>query len=407
VHALKNYSPYQFSFFRIILGAYLAIHFAMLQRYAAEIWSNVGLIPDAALNLTHGYFPNILSLIDSPLFVQLFVCALFICSLLFMLGIQRQITSLLLWYGWVCLFDRNNLISNPGLPFVGWILLCCAAVPKGEPLSLFTQKNEDWQFPKILFIGAWVIMSVSYSISGFDKFNSPSWRDGNAIIHLLNNPLARDWSLRTFFLSFPDWLLHIMTWSILFIEIAFLPLAIWNKTRKWIWLLMILMHIGILFIVDFADLTLGMLMIHWFTFDADWLKPARSKEQKNFVFFDGVCGLCNAFIDFLLKEDKQNVLLYAPLQGKTAGSHVKGLNASNLKTVIFLSDNKVFTRSDAVIEIFRSMGGIWRLAVVFTIIPRPIRDYFYNIVSVNRIKWFGQKETCRMPTEKERGKLYK
>jgi hypothetical protein len=242
----------------------------MLLPYAPEVWSNEGLLANAQLNLTHGYFPNILNSIDTPLFIYTFVSILLICSFLLLVGIQRPLISIMLWYGWVCLFDRNNLISNPGIPFIGWILLCFAVIPKGEPLCLFTNKKSDWEFPKLLFIGAWAIMAIGYTISGFDKFNSPSWRDGTAIIHLLNNPLARDWGLRTFLLSFHETILHIMTWGILFIEITFLPFAIWSKTRKWIWLLMILMHIGILLIVDFADLTIGMLMIHWLTYDRSW-----------------------------------------------------------------------------------------------------------------------------------------
>jgi len=256
------------------------IHFSTLIPYGTEVWSNVGLLSDASLNLTHGYFPNILNHYDSPGAVRLFLGFLLFASVLFLFGVQRQFASLFLWYGWVCLFDRNNLISNPGIPFIGWILLCCAVIPNGEPWSLFPKKKDGWNFPQLLFVGAWIIMSVGYTISGFDKFTSPSWRDGTAIIHLLSNPLARDWGLRTFFLSLPETILHCMTWAILLIEMAFLPLAIWKKTRKWIWLTMIVMHMGILLIVDFADLTLGMLMIHWFTFDNSWLKSRLEKDVK-------------------------------------------------------------------------------------------------------------------------------
>lgn len=405
LQSMKNYSPYQFAFFRIVLGCYLIVHFAALLPYAAEIWSNEGVMPRTDLNLTYGYFPNLLNLFDSLFFVQLFLFFLTLLSGMFLLGIRRQVVSLLLWYGWVCLFDRNNLIGNPGLPFVGWILLSCTVIPGGEPLSLWAKAKSDWEFPKLLFIGAWALMSAGYSISGFDKLNAPSWSDGSAILHLLNNPLARDWALRTFFLSFPETVLQCMTWGILLIELLFLPLAIWNKTRVWIWLLAIAMHIGILLLVDFADMTLGMLMIHWFTFDGAWLKPVKSPESKNIVFFDGICGLCNVFVDFLLREDRSEALLYAPLQGETAKKYLPTSEVNDLKTVIFYRNGKLLTRSDAVIEIFRSMGGIWGFAVILKIIPRQVRDYFYRVVAANRIKWFGQKEICRMPTEKERGRL--
>lgn len=272
---MNNYSPYMFSFFRIILGTYLCIHFVQLYSYAPEIWSNEGLIPEAGLNLTHGIFPNILSYYDSPGFIQAFIVVLGTLSLFFTLGILRPYVSFLLWYGWVALFDRNNLISNPGIPFIGWLLLCCAAIPKGEPLSLFSKVNTDWELPTIIWYGAWIIMALGYTLSGIDKFSSPSWRDGSAMVHLLNNPLARDWGLREFLLSCPNWLLHLFTWGILLLEILFLPLVAIKYTRKWTWLMMIAMHLGILLVVDFADLTCGMLMIHWFTFDPEWFGWSR------------------------------------------------------------------------------------------------------------------------------------
>ena len=262
-----------FSVFRILFGIYLCIHLAMLIPYASEIWSNNGILPEASSNLTNGIFPNILNYLDAPFQVTLIVSLLTLCAVFITIGYKRTLFSFILWYGWVCLFDRNNLISNPGIPFIGWLLLCCAIIPSGEALSVSKAKKE-WKLPRILFIGAWAIMAISYTLSGIDKFNSPSWFNGSAILHLLNNPLARDWFLRDFLLSLPKVLIYLMTWSILTLEILFLPLSIWSKTRKYAWLLMVLMHFGILLIVDFADLTFGMLMIHGFTFDKNWIKKS-------------------------------------------------------------------------------------------------------------------------------------
>lgn len=400
---MKSYSPYQFTFFRIILGTYLCFHFVDLIAYAPEIWSNVGLLPNPELNLTHGIFPNLLNYFDGPIQAQLFVGFLGILALLFLVGFQRPLISLLLWYGWVCLFDRNNLIGNPGIPYIGWILLCCAAVPKGEPLSFSKSKNGVWKFPFILFFAAWALMAVGYTISGVDKFQSPSWYDGSAIFHLLENPLARDWWLREFLLSLPQEVLKINTWAVLGLEMIFLPLAIIKYTRKWVWLAMIFMHLGILMIVDFADLTLGMLMIHWFTFDSRWLKP--KAKQSGIVFFDGVCSVCNAFIDFLISNDTGESLRYAPLQGETATQQLPLIEVEGVKTVIFKQDGKIYKESDAALRTIASMGGIWRLALVLMVVPRFIRNAVYRYVAKNRYKWFGQRETCRMPTPEERDKI--
>lgn len=372
--------------------------------YADEIWSSNGLLPDPSLNLTYGVFPNILYILSGPFAVTFFVGILFILAVLFLIGFQRPIISILLWYGWVCLFDRNNLISNPGIPYIGWILLCCAAVPKGEPLSLSkTKEGIKWQFPIILFIGAWTLMACGYTISGIDKFFSPSWRDGSAILHLVENPLARDWWPREVVMAFPDSLIKFNSWAVLSLEILFLPLVLINFTRKWVWLAMISMHLGILMIVDFADLTIGMLMIHWFTFDARWLKA--KPKQTGIIFFDGVCGICNGFVDFMMSEDKNNTLVYAPLQGITAKEKLNKKYLIDINTIAYQEGDQTYTQSDAVLKSLASIGGIWKLFLVFKVVPKFIHNSIYNFVSTNRFSWFGKRETCRLPTPEEKNKI--
>lgn len=276
-------SSKHFALFRIILGVYLIQHFAFLIPYAQEIWSDSGVFPSPSLNFTYGVFPNILNYCDQTGFVIGFLIALLLFSVLFTLGIYRRLTAFLIWYGWVCLFDRNNLISNPGIPFVGWLLLCCSMIPGGEYYSLKPKAKTEWQFPRVLWIGAWIIMSLSYTISGIDKLQSPSWLNGSAIAHLVNNPLARDWWLREVVAEFPLWTIKIMTYSILIIEVLFAPLALIRFTRKWIWLAAVVMHVGILFLVDFADLTAGMLMIHVITFDMKWFPRLYQFIQDRFL----------------------------------------------------------------------------------------------------------------------------
>lgn len=403
---MNSFSPYHFAFFRIVLGVYLFIHFVMLIPYAAEVWGSHGIMPDPSLNFTYGVFPSILNVFDSSLFVLCFTVILALLSVMLVLGIYRPLVAILLWYGWVCLFDRNNLISNPGIPFVGWLLLVVSVVPLGEPLSITGNRKEtEWKMSSVLFIGAWVIMALSYSISGIDKLMSPSWANGTAIIHLLENPLARNWWLREYLLGMPESFLHLMTWTILALEILFLPLAIFNRTRSLAWLSIIIMHSGILMIVDFADLTVGMLMIHVFTFDSKWLKPVQKDQKKRIVFFDGICGLCNSFIDLLMREDKQNVLSYAPLQGQTAKELIPESNLIDLDTIMYYDNGKLFQKSDAVLRILGDIGGIWKLALVFKVVPLFVRNKVYDFVAGNRYKWFGKKEACRMPTKEEREKI--
>jgi len=247
-------------------------------------------------------------------------------------------------------------------------------------------------------------MAVGYSISGFDKWMAPSWRDGSAIVHLLENPLARDTWLRGWMLSWPEALHRVMTWSILAMEALFLPLALFPRTRLAAWLGMVFMHLGILCIVDFADLTIGMLMIHLFTLEERWLRPAKTKS--GVLFFDGVCGLCNTFVDMLLTGDRHGVLLVAPLQGPTAEERLPTeLRGDDLTTVVYQRNGTTFTRSTAALRALHDIGGIWKPAAVLLIIPAPIRNLFYDFVARNRYRWFGRKAGCRLPSPEERARF--
>jgi predicted DCC family thiol-disulfide oxidoreductase YuxK len=404
-HALsvtKRISPYQFAAFRMVLGLYLAVHFACLIPYASELFGPKSVVGDGTLNLTYGVFPNVLYLLSTAQ-IQGLLVILSLLSLALACGLARPLISLVLWYGWVCLFDHNTLMLNPGLTYVGWILLILAAVPRGEPLSLFKSTKEGWQFPPLLYWGAWALMLAGYSVSGVDKFMAPSWRNGEAIIILLDNPLARDWFVRDLFHMLPEFFLKLMTWSVLAIEIISLPMLFHRTTRKIIWFLLLTMHLGILLIVDFADLTLGMLMIHFLTFDASWLKPRKAETQ--ILFFDGVCGLCNSTVDLLMSEDHAATIKYAALQGSTAQEKLDPSFIADLDSMVYLRDGKTWTKSSGVLRALRDVGGFWRVFYILIIIPAPLRDGLYSIVAKYRYRWFGKSETCRMPTPDERARL--
>lgn len=106
---MKAYSKYQYVLFRIVFGIYLIVHFVQLLPWAAARWSNPGILADARLNSTFGAFPNILWLLDDSLFVYGFVASLLVASVSFTLGYYRRSAALFLWFGWACLFHRNNL----------------------------------------------------------------------------------------------------------------------------------------------------------------------------------------------------------------------------------------------------------------------------------------------------------
>jgi hypothetical protein len=248
--------------FRTLLGIYLMVHFIDLIPWAFEMYGHGQLLSSAKLNLSYGAFPNIMLLFNSSsLLIQIYIGSLAFSSLLLIFNIYAVFNCVYLWYGWSCLFNSNNLTLNPTLQYIGWLLLA---------LAIISSKPEKIRHE--LFFGAWLLLALGYFISGIAKAQSPSWQDGSAIYHVITNPLARDYIFRDFLLQIPKDFLMALTYLILSLELLFLPLSFFPRTRFLVWLLMVLSHLGILLVINFTDLTLGMLLVHVFTFDPRWLK---------------------------------------------------------------------------------------------------------------------------------------
>ena len=121
------------------------------------------------------------------------------------------------------------------------------------------------------------------------------------------------------------------------------------------------------------------------------------------VFFDGVCGLCNHTINFLMARDKKCRLRFAPLQGQTAEQLVPKDVRSRLNTFVFSENGRLFYRSTALVRILMQIRGIWRImGALLWLVPWPLRDIGYRIVAGLRYRLFGKHETCRLPTPAER-----
>jgi len=268
-----------YSVYRISVGVYLTIHFGSLIPWGTEVYSAAGMLPDAGLSPLASAFPSIFTIADSPLAVRLILSSLVGASLLITVGWWDRPAALWVWYGLACLFVRNPLTANPSLPVVGWLLIAHTVVPAGPRWSVtaFLKPGlaETWSMPRYVPLAAWVIMAVSYSYSGWTKLISPSWVDGSALAEVLANPLARPSALREMLLTAPPVLLRMATWSAVGLELLFAPLALSRSLRPIIWAAMLGMHVGLLVLVDFADLTVGMMLIHFITVDPKWLSPRK------------------------------------------------------------------------------------------------------------------------------------
>jgi predicted DCC family thiol-disulfide oxidoreductase YuxK len=123
-------------------------------------------------------------------------------------------------------------------------------------------------------------------------------------------------------------------------------------------------------------------------------------ENKPILLFDGVCNLCNWFVQFIIKRDKKKQFHFAPLQGKTGQKLLQQFNlpANNFNSFVLVCNEKAFTRSSASLRVLKMLGRGWQLFYVFIIVPRLIRDSVYNLLAKSRYKWYGKKESCMVPT---------
>ncbi len=117
------------------------------------------------------------------------------------------------------------------------------------------------------------------------------------------------------------------------------------------------------------------------------------------LLFDGVCNLCNASVQWVLKHDRKGVFRFAALQSDAGEALLRrfGMPSTDFDTVVMVAGDRVFTRSDAALEIVRRIGGAWSLLTVFKIVPRPLRNAVYDWVARHRYRWFGRTESCMIP----------
>lgn len=122
--------------------------------------------------------------------------------------------------------------------------------------------------------------------------------------------------------------------------------------------------------------------------------------MENVVLFDGVCNLCNQYVQKLIRWDKKESLKFASLQSKFGQRLLSDLklDQQNFTSILYLRGNQVFTRSTAVILILSDLGGGWNAMRIFYVIPKSWRDKIYDWIANNRYRWFGKKNQCMMPT---------
>lgn len=125
-----------------------------------------------------------------------------------------------------------------------------------------------------------------------------------------------------------------------------------------------------------------------------------SVEGKSLVLFDGVCNLCQASVQFIIRHDHKERFLFASLQSETGRARLAHfqLPADHLDTFVLIENGKCHTRSTAALRVLLGLGGWFRPAYVLIVLPRPLRDGVYRFVAANRYRWFGKQDHCMVAT---------
>lgn len=132
----------------------------------------------------------------------------------------------------------------------------------------------------------------------------------------------------------------------------------------------------------------------------------RGVAEHPIVFFDGVCGLCNRAVEFIIRHDAAGVFRFAPLQGQTACGALPPEWTRSLGTLVLWDGRGRHRRSAAVVRILWRLPGAWRwLGTLLWLVPLPVRNLGYRLIAATRYRWFGKKESCRLPSPDERGRF--
>lgn len=122
-------------------------------------------------------------------------------------------------------------------------------------------------------------------------------------------------------------------------------------------------------------------------------------EEGPVLLFDGVCNLCSASVQFVLKRNSKENVHFASLQSEFAAKALKDskLPTDYLNSLVLLENGRTYVKSDAALKLAKHLDGAWKLGGVFSIVPKFIRDAVYDWVAKNRYKWYGKKDVCWIP----------
>ncbi len=185
-------------------------------------------------------------------------------------GKWTKTTAVSAWVCWMAVLNLHPLIILPSDGYAGWLLLALLFVPKPD---------ENWQMPEDVWTAGWLVTGGSYFASGWSKLMTDEWITGAALEIILQGVAAREHFINTLLVSLPSVFLQLATWGSVFIELAALPLCLFAKGRRVLWLGLLIFHVAIFMTIDITSITCIFFVWQLFLLRTSWL-PAKLRIWK-------------------------------------------------------------------------------------------------------------------------------
>ncbi len=129
---------------------------------------------------------------------------------------------------------------------------------------------------------------------------------------------------------------------------------------------------------------------------------------KKLILFDGVCNLCNNFVQFVIKKDAEDIFRFASLQSETGKRLIaeRGIDTNTIDSVVLIEPGVAYyIKSDAALQVGKHLKGYRTISKVLNLIPNGLRNIVYDFVAKNRYRWYGKKDQCMIPTPELKSKF--
>jgi predicted DCC family thiol-disulfide oxidoreductase YuxK len=387
-------SPLPLAALRIGLALTLLVQAWLLRSTVLDIFAGDGLIQgDLARALSTDGAPRISSLL--PLLSHWHItetaaihgfCAAYVIALgLLALGLFTRGSSIAAWLLHWVLMNTGETTSYGVDLYAHVFLFYLMFMPAGAVLSLDAFRRPAAVSSSGARLALRVLqlhLCISYLCSAIEKGSGIQWWNGELMWRALSLPVYHVFDM-SWLAGFPH-LSQAVGVGSLVLEGGYFAFM-WPRRTRPFWVAgMIGLHLGIAGMLGLGCFGVVMAILNFCV----WAVPSEPAAGGGIVLFDGVCGLCDRFVQFVIARDPAGAFRFAPLQPEAGGPP---------RTIVLIEDGRRFTRSSAVLRIARGLPGAWPLLSLLLAIPAPLRDLAYDFVAKRRYRWFGRYDACRLP----------